>query len=244
MHRLARVKEDRWNSCDEARARVQVQRPIGRTDLSVADHRRSRVTRPSSPSAVAVAAAQLAVRCPRLVPAQSHADDCGLLGRRATPARTAARLRAGDASPNIGSADVRCQTRRQRIRVAVVDLEQRYRTHRGCAAHARYRSRCRNDRLRECVASHAARASLLVGGEALERDKQADDLLLAHLAGTADAVMRQARQLAQRRELRRRLPKVRETHRGPASAAAPKRPGRHDRTGCPTPAARQSPCRR
>ena len=49
-----------------------------------------------------------------------------------------------------------------------------------------------------------------IGGEALERDQQADDLLLPDLAGTADAVMRQTGKLSQRSEFRRRAPQFRE----------------------------------
>ena len=51
---------------------------------------------------------------------------------------------------------------------------------------------------------------VIVGGEALQCNQQADDLLFSHLAGTADAVTRQAWQLAQRRELLRRAPQLRE----------------------------------
>ena len=56
---------------------------------------------------------------------------------------------------------------------------------------------------------HSARRAAVIGGETFECDEQTDDLLLAHLAGTADPVMRQAGQLRERRELRRCAPQVR-----------------------------------
>ena len=92
------------------------------------------------------------------------------------------------------------EVRRKRIGIGGDDLEHRNR--RIQDATPRRIPRCCHDGF-EHAAPFRAPCRLVTGGETFECHQQADDLFLAHFAGTTDPVMWQAGQLRERRELRR-----------------------------------------